>query len=464
MTAAPPGTPSRGISSWRTPLVVAAVWAGLYGWRALTSHASLGTNAYDLSVFDYALWSLVHGQPAQVPFMGHSIFSHHFMPVLGLLAPLYALWQAPPSLIVLQTMASAAAGVALWRLARLLGVRAWQALTLMLVFLLCRRGHGAFVSYFYPESLQPLCIFILVLAWISQRWRLFWIATLLLLMTKEDAAIYVAAFGAVQWFVSRAQRRRATVVTGVAVLWLGLAAGVAIPASRALEGLPTANPFIESRLGSPEGSVGPGGSGARARGRAAASTVTGLLATAGFLPLASAWALVAAPGVALSLLVRPGTGQAAIIGHYAWPILPWLFVAAADTVRRFDQRWPRATAGWMAVLLLVTVADAPVIRYATRTRVDRQALDVRSRLPAPVPRMMAQPNVIPHLAHASDIQALGYPVMAVPPDLVVMTDVGNLWPFTLEELTAMKAAYAADPRYEQIEDGHLWVFRRIKRP
>ena len=68
-------------------LCVLILWTGLSLWRALIAHFSLATNAYDLSVFDYALWSSLRGEIGFVPFLGHSIFSEHFMPILFLLLP-----------------------------------------------------------------------------------------------------------------------------------------------------------------------------------------------------------------------------------------------------------------------------------------------------------------------------------------------------------------------------------------
>ena len=49
----------------------------------LAAHRSLHTNAFDLSVFDYALWSTATGGPvAYVPMFRHSLFAQHFMPTL----------------------------------------------------------------------------------------------------------------------------------------------------------------------------------------------------------------------------------------------------------------------------------------------------------------------------------------------------------------------------------------------
>ena len=170
-------------------------WTAIYVWRGLVGHYALDTNAFDLSVFDYAVWSLRHGGGGYVPFLGHSIFSHHFMPILGLLVPLHALFDSPVCLLVLQVFVTAAAGLAFFVFERRIGVERPAALALLAVFLLARRTHGAVAGSFYPECFQALFTFAVVLAWPRGGWR-YWLAAVLLLTTKEDAAIYLASFAA----------------------------------------------------------------------------------------------------------------------------------------------------------------------------------------------------------------------------------------------------------------------------
>ncbi len=62
--------------------------------------------------------------------------------------------------------------------------------------------------------------------------------------------------------------------------------------------------------------------------------VTVLSATGFACLLAPAWAAIALPGMMVNLAAAPGTLQAGLLGHYLWPILPWLFAAAAIGVGR----------------------------------------------------------------------------------------------------------------------------------
>jgi uncharacterized membrane protein len=70
--------------------------AAISGSMVVADHLTLGTNAFDLSVFDYALWSTAQGgRDGFVPFLGQSLYSHHFMPTLSLLLPVYRFLPSP---------------------------------------------------------------------------------------------------------------------------------------------------------------------------------------------------------------------------------------------------------------------------------------------------------------------------------------------------------------------------------
>lgn len=383
---------------------LAGCWFILYLWRALIAHASLRTNAYDLSLFDYALWNTLQGQIGHVPFIGHSIFTQHFMPILVLLAPIYGLWESPIFLIVLQTLAMGTAGLVLYVIARRFGLARFPALAMVLVFLVCRRSHGATVAYFYPESLQPLLMLLLVLFWIDGRWRPAWVAAMMFLMTKEDAAIYLLAFALVRWFSSPAERRPALWLMIVSVVWGAVAFGIAIPLVRHSEGLGGVGIAID-RLGPADANLMRSVVSRLASAHGVA-VVMGTLAAVGFLPLLRLrWFLVAMPGLLIDLAVDPATGQSFASAHYIFPILPWLFLAAIDGLQWLERRRPRIALSWLAALVLVTLADTPVLRHLADTRMDPQAHRVLDQVPSLGTSLVsAQANLIPHLPHTNLIR------------------------------------------------------------
>ena len=446
----------------RFAFLIVLLWSAIYIWRGLVGHYALDTNAFDLSVFDYALWSLRHGGLGYVPFLGHSIFSHHFMPLLALLVPLYAMFESPVFLLVLQVFVMAGAGLLFFAFQRRIGVETPVALALLAVFLFARRTHGAVAGSFYLECFQALLTFAVVLAWSRGRWR-YWLAVAALLATKEDAAIYVASFAAATLFSPLRDHRRAVATVAVAVVWLAAALFVAIPMSRSADGLPVTNPLLAGRYGSPEGEVEWRTLLNRIASRETAGRVVNLIAGTGGLSLLSPfWLLPAIPAVVVNLAADPETMQSALTGHYAWPVLPWMFIAAAAGTIWLARRSRRLVLIWVGVLVAATLADNPALQRLHRTRMPSDARDVRESLRSVRGSViLAQPNLIPHLPHQSAMFAAGGvgQTPPEPPDLVLLSEVGNSWPMTREQVAGEVQRYDTDPGYERLTHGPLHAFR-----
>ena len=302
----------------------------IYSSFGLAAHRSLHTNAFDLSVFDYAVWTTASGGPiAYVPMFRHSQFAQHFMPTLLALSPLARLSDGPAWLIVLQALFHASAAFLLYRFARRHASNG-VALALTAAFLFSRRAHGAATSVFYIESAEPMLIFGALIARESRRLIVYWVLVVLALGCKEDVALYVAAFGVVVAVVER-DRRVGIATTVLAVAWLAAALGFAIPFWRGLYQLDSANPFLEGRYG------GLADAAARLVSMETLGRIVTVMSATGFACLlAPLWAAIALPGMLVNLAAAPGALQAALLGHYLWPILPWLFAAAAIGVGRLD--------------------------------------------------------------------------------------------------------------------------------
>jgi uncharacterized membrane protein len=431
----------------------------IYAALGLASHRSLHTNAFDLSVFDYALWTTAAGDGvAYVPMFRHSLFAQHFMPALLVLAPLARVFDSPAYLILLQALFQAAAGLLLFRLASRDTTRG-VALALTAAFLFSRRSYGAVTSVFYIESLEPLLVFGAVLAWSARRRTTYWVLVLLALACKEDVALYVAGFGLVI-AATRRDRALGLATTAVAAIWLAAAVGVAIPYWRTVYGLEGTNPFLEGRYGGPLVALA-----ARVLSPTSLARIVTVLSATGFLALlAPPWLAIVVPGLLVNLAAAPDTLQAALLGHYLWPILPWLFVAAAIGSGRFASS-PLAARWLPLAVVVIALIDLPLPRALLRARWRQpaEARDVIRQLQTVPPdaSVLAQPNLIPHLPRRLEMHAAGVYTAGQPDaDYVLLTPVGDLWPFDERAVAARAARYAADPRYEQLADGPLFIFRR----
>jgi uncharacterized membrane protein len=444
---------------------LAALCAGaalVYLALGLATHRTLGTNAFDLSVFDYALWTTASGGPlAYVPMFRHSLFAQHFMPTLLLLAPLARVFDSPQYLIAIQTTFYAAAAAVLYRFAARHTSPAY-AVALTVAFLFSRRTHGAVTSYFYVESALPLLVFGAILAWSMKQTAAYWTLTLLALGCKEDVALYFAAFGVMLAATGR-DRRLGIATAAVSIVWLAGALTIAIPHWRAEYGLDAANPFIDARYGATAGGVSAGSLAARLLSyRSLAKVVTVASATGLLCFLAPAWLAVAVPGIAANLAAAPETLQAGLTGHYLWPILPWLFIAAVFGANRL----PSHRTAWAPIaIVVIALIDVPLPRALVRAAW-KQPAEARTVIAglAAVPvdaTVVAQPNLIPHLQRSRNVHALGVYSAGQPPgDYVLLTTVGDLWPFDEDSVRARARELGADPAYEQVSGEPLWIFRR----
>lgn len=437
-------------------LALCAAAVLIYSGLGLAAHRSLHTNAFDLSVFDYALWTTATGGPvAYVPMFRHSLFAQHFMPTLLGLTPIARLFGGPAWLIVTQALFHAAAAFLLYRFARRHASGA-VALALTAAFLFSRRAHGAATSVFYIESVEPLLIFGALLARESRRLVVYWVLVVLALGCKEDVAIYLAGFGMVIAVVE-GDRRVGVATTVLSVVWLVVALGIAIPFSRGLYHLDSANPFLEGRYGGLADAAG------RLVSLEALSRLVTVFSATGFVCLlAPVWAAIALPGMLVNMAAAPGTLQSALLGHYLWPILPWLFAAAALAGGRIERKMR-----WVPlVILVVALIDLPLPWAIARTSwrqpdAARQVLQQLESIPVDA-SVLAQPNLIPHLPRRLQMHSLGVYTAGQPDDasLILLAREGDLWPFTPADIERQAARYAADPRFERLTDGPLIVFRR----
>lgn len=431
----------------------------------LMTHRALGTNAFDLSVFDYALWTTASGEGlAFVPMFRHSLFAQHFMPTLLLLSPLSLIFDSPVYLIVLQTILFAAAGLVLYRIAEP-HVSRTLALALVAAFLLSRRSHAAVVSYFYIESAEPLLILGALLAWSRKHQLLYWALTLLALGCKEDVALYMLTFGAM---IALSRR---DVTTGLATMavaggWLAIALFVMIPHWRHLYDLPGSNPFLDGRYATADSAFSWGTIALRLIALESVARIITVASATGLLCfLSPIWIVPALPGIALNLAAAPGTAQAGLHGHYLWPILPWLFVAAIFGASRIPTPWRR----WAPVVVVfVALVDMPLIRPSTweAYRDWSASAQVRRQMSqlAPEGVVVAQPNLIPHLSRQMQVHALGVYTAGQPAgDYVLLSSVGDRWPLGAKGVEEEVVRRQGDPDYREIISGPLFAFERVAR-
>ena len=444
-----PTSTSGAVTRPRLALLVAA-WLVVYGALVALDHATLRSNAFDLSVFDYALWSTTHGpRPGYVPFYGQTLNSHHFMPTLWTLWPLHLAVPSPWLLIAVQLLAMAAAG---WQLAKVSAARLPRlaAFAIVAAFLFSRRAHGVITSVFYIECLEPVLIFGAIASIAARRWIPYWICVVLALGCKEDMPIYIASLGLLL-ALDGSTRRIGIATIGLSIVWMAFAIKVFVPWARALDGFAPDYAFVVDRYGeSPLWD-----SLARLARWETMRRLASLTLMAGFMCwVRPRWLLVAMPAIVLNLAAKDEALQSGLIGHYLWPILPFLFLSAVEGAAYAHARWPRALRVWAVVLLIAIVADNPIFRpsyLASRLADWEAAAEIRLALGA-LPEnaaVLAQPQLIPHIAKRHDIEAIGRQLRTPIeyPDVIVLSRLGSQWPLTDSDFDRIVSGFDLDPRY-----------------
>ena len=77
-------------------------------------------NALDLSIINNVLYNTLHGNTLYSSIQGHSYLGDHFTPILFLILPVYAIYQSPITLLVLQTIFLGLAALPIYKISQII--------------------------------------------------------------------------------------------------------------------------------------------------------------------------------------------------------------------------------------------------------------------------------------------------------------------------------------------------------
>ena len=211
---------ARDVSVWHVVAVsltvIYTVWLAA---RTTRDHFGLGTSAYDFGLYDQGLWLLSRGEAPFVTLMGRNLFGDHTSFILLPLVPLYWFVGSTGLLFVVQAIVLGVGALPVWKSARLLV----GSLPMSCVAVAAYLFHPA-LTYTGMENFHPDAALAPLIAWaiwaaLAYRWRHYAAAVVLILMVKEDTALFVMALGA--WVALR-RDRRIGLVTMLGALWFGV--------------------------------------------------------------------------------------------------------------------------------------------------------------------------------------------------------------------------------------------------
>lgn len=115
-------------------------------------------NALDLAIINNVFWNSLHGSWWWSAIQGHSYLGDHFTPILILLLPIYALWQSPEILLILQSLFLSLAAWPIFKIGQLVLRENRLALGIALVWLINPLVHNINLYEFHFIALSPFFI------------------------------------------------------------------------------------------------------------------------------------------------------------------------------------------------------------------------------------------------------------------------------------------------------------------
>jgi uncharacterized membrane protein len=455
-------------------------------------------STFDLVIFDQGVRGYAHfAAPVSIA-RGVSdgegahflLLADHWSPVLALFAPLYWIHDSPATLLVAQGVLFALAIPPLWAYTRRqLGPGA--AYFVCVAYALSLPIMEAVIFDFHEVAFVPVLTAVMVERFdAGQRWHAI-LAAVALLLVKEDMGLLVAGFGCYLLLTRRRWTGLAFVVGGLAATWV--ATHLLIPAFGGSATFYWAYDQFGSSLGSALISVITHPLHALrvfVTPWVKARTMIGLLATFGFLPLASPMVVAVLPLLAERMLASgyPLWWQAKF--QYDAFVVMMLCCAAVDGAARLQRRWPepwdklltyparrpswlrRGGAAWRpATLWAVAICAAALVYvpsspfgsllhpgfYGVNARM-RAAAAAIAHVPAGV-EVEASNNIGPRLSGRDTVLLLdGTPRWA---PWVVGDTLGLDFPFCTPSQQAQEVAYLRAHGYSQVfaDDGYVVLHR-----
>ena len=175
--------------------ILAAAYIFLFSLLSVVRYCSFITNAWDLGEFSQSMWTTLHGGGIfQNNVVFDSEFHVHFRPIMFLLLPIYAIFESPLTLLVLQSILIGLAAVPLYWIAKQ-ELKSKIAIVFPILYLLYPALAGANLFDFHPETFVPLFIFLGFFYYKNGQFGRFFLFMTLALTTKEDVSLVVIFLG-----------------------------------------------------------------------------------------------------------------------------------------------------------------------------------------------------------------------------------------------------------------------------
>lgn len=443
-----------------------AIYTIAFSSITIVRHNTYSSNAWDLGIFDQSLWStLNYGRLLwNTPELG-SHFGFHFEPILFVILPVYAIYQSPLTLLIIQSLVIGLGAIPVYWLAKdELGRFAGTSFAML--YLLHPALHGVNWFEFHSEAFMPVLLLLSFYYFKRRRWTTYFVFLFLALMCKETVSVVVVPLGLYflwlrrKTFMNLLRREKSDrkntleVIIAIVTIFLG-AAWFAVAMTIISHFNPQGYVFIDAYARFGENFPSIIFNILRNPIYALEVAFTPLNAKLAFLfvlfaPLAFL-SFLDAPSLSISfpylatLLLSIKTPQYQIGYQYPAPLIPFIFVSAIYGVKRLAKRKKAVNYGFVkkplflmalcsSILLCSQVfyAWTPFMRgLATMTPPHQEALNLCISMIPPYASVSTQGNIFPHVSHRLN----AYPFFEQGTEYILVDSMyGNYWlPIPLEQ-------------------------------
>lgn len=330
--------PLAAVLALATLFLVATVWCSYARW------ADFGYRTFDLAFYTQAIWQFLHGRfeltVESVPLLGN-----HVEPIVFLIAPLFAMFRHPMTLVIVQNAALATMGPVGFDIGNRLELRRKNSALLAGALLIAPALGYTALHEFHPEALAAPLLLLLFRARLVPSLTQHWLWFIAVLACKENMAPLLAGYCAVHLILQRKQGLAELANWYVwpmvaAIIWFLICTLLITPALNSGE---IDYVGLYSQIGNSAGDIlAKAFTQPHLIGKALWQSLThGNLVWAVLLPflclplLRPHWLVMTTP-ILLQHLLSWRSSEWNVYFHYAAPLLPFFWIAAVEAVSRLQ--------------------------------------------------------------------------------------------------------------------------------
>lgn len=444
--------------------ILLTVWILCFLLLRTLQHFSFGTNALDLSLFDYSISNTLSGRIMYEPFATKALGSHfalHFSPIIFFIVPFYLLFKGPLFLLYIQVFIVGLSAVPYYLIARQKLNSKRLAAILAAVYLIYRPLINGLMYDFHPETFFPLLFFSSIyFLYFKKDLKFYYIFMVPSLFLREDFAVYILFLGI--FLVFRKELRKTGFITvSICLIYLAAAFFFFIPLFRSAAGLHTGYGFLENWK--EYGNSGLAIMLAMIKQPIKVLVDAGVLNTLMkslnligpllFIPVLSSWGVLAVPPLLVAALSRiPLMSSFGI--YYSYSLFPFLFIAIPFGLSMMGEKAKKLKTRLLTtvciLMLLVNIFNFKwnLLSFSKYSNIGdySSVKELIDKIPADA-SVSSQSSLIPHIPKRENIYILPNIEHA---DYVLIKDDINKWPMSSSEFEEIKMKLYSDSEYKVI--------------